>query len=302
MVRSHQVLINRYVYLETVIISETIVKTMSFTTGRAQRRGTKSAAQGTSFNHVSQTPYPEADLIRQPAGQFRATTKRRRISSIGEDGATGLVIHGSHDIDPMEGTDPDGATPPISGDTLANPDFPVSYNGRGTLKFVSPIRIASIDGPLNVNGEVYSSSGLLGSAVDVALWTVTVGGTGAGIDFTVDAANTWATYAIAADHVTIHLHYTWTSKNGLTDGTAIFIKGLPLALETQVHKVVIHTTGIIATQLGSYFIADGAVDATELQIKSADSATGVETNVTGLQTDDTGGTISCVLSYHGVVV
>jgi hypothetical protein len=43
------------------------------------------------------------ELLRQ-TGPNRSTTKRRRTTFIGEDGATGLVIHGTHDID-TEGTD-----------------------------------------------------------------------------------------------------------------------------------------------------------------------------------------------------
>lgn len=277
------------------------LNTMSFVTGKAQRRGIRSVTQGSSFQHVRATSYPAEDLLRQPKGIFRATTKRKRTASIGDDGATGLVIHGSHDIDTMEGIDPDGADPPISGSTLANPDFPISYTGRGTLKFISPVRIAVIDGPLNVNGEVYSKSGLLsGAPDDVAPWTVTVGGTGTGIDFTVDSANTWATYSRTKDHISIHVHYTWTSKNSLADGTAVYIKGLPFALETQIHKTMIHPTGITPVQLGSYFVADGQADATEFAVLSADSGTGTEVPVTGAQCADSG-SISFVMNYHGVV-
>ena len=274
---------------------------MSFSTGRAQRRGTNSATVGTSFHHVKQTPYTSADILRQPAGQYRATTKKRRIASIGDDRSTGLSIHGSHDIDTMEGTDPDSATPPISGSTLANPDFPISYTGRGTLKFVSPIRITTVDGPLNVNGEVYSNSGLLtGGIEEVALWTVTVGATGAGADFTTDVANTWASYTRVKDNASIHIHYAWSSKGAVADGSAIFIKGLPLTIESQIHKAVIHPTNIIATQLGSYFVADGQADADEFALHSADSATGLEVAVTGAECGSTG-TISCIINYHCVI-
>ncbi len=274
---------------------------MSFITGTPQRRGTQSTTAKTSFQHVGQTPYPSTDTIRQPTGPFRSTTKRRRTTSIGDDGATGLVIHGSHDIDTMEGTDPDSATPPISGAALADPDFPVSYTGRGTLKFVSPIRVASIDGPLNVNGQVYSQNGLLtGPVDDVATWPITVGATGAGIDFTVDAANTWATYSRTGDHVSVHIHYTWTSKNSLADGSAIFIKGIPFTIETQVHKAVVHPTGVTPTQLGSYFLIDGQAGADEFAVLSADSGTGTETAVTGAECA-AAGTLSCIFSYHAVI-
>ena len=255
---------------------------MSYTTGIAQRRGITGATVGVSPRHVGQTSYPQSDLLRQPPGPDRAHVKRRKTVSIGDDGATGLVIHGSHEIGPMEGRDPDSADPPLSGNTLSNPDFPVSYNGRGTLKFVSPIRITTIDGPLNVNGEVYSSSGLLSGGVeDVAPWTVAVGdpSEGGDQDFVVDAANTWATYARTRDHVALHVHYTWTGK-GTTTGTNILaVKGLPFPLEDQLHKAVVHPTNVTATQLGSYFVAHGNPNQSEFWIYSADSATGVEVPV-----------------------
>ena len=272
---------------------------MSFVTSTAQRRGRTSVVQGTSITHVAQTPYPKQDTIRQPAGQFRAGIKRSRTASIGDDTATGLVVHGAQDFDHMEGTDPDGAVPPILGDSLRNPDFPISFAGRGTMKFVSPIRITTIDGPLNVNGEVYSTSGLLTSgATEVALWTPTVGETDVGDEFTVDGANTWATYSLSGDHCTIHLHYSWSSKGSVANGSNIYIKGLPFLTEAQVHKVPVHCTGIVALQLGSYFIIDAQASTDELQLLSCDS-TGVEVPITGAECNASG-TISIVLSYHCV--
>ena len=273
---------------------------MSFTTGTAQRRGQQSASIGTSLQHVSQTPYPSTDLLRQPEGQFRSTTKRRRTASIGDDGATGLVIHGSHDINTMEGIDPDSATPPISGNTLSNPDFPISYTGRGTMRFVSPIRIATVDGPLNVNGDVYSTSGKLEAVVEVADWTISVGETGAGNDFTIDATNSYATYIRVKDNVTLHIHYTWTSKGSVADGNPIFIKGLPYVVEAQVHKHVYHATGITPTALNSYFVLEAGQGGTEIGLYTADAGTGTEVVISGAECA-AAGTISIALDYHAVV-
>lgn len=271
---------------------------MSFVTGNAQRLGRLTGLQGKQRNHVGSTPYPQADLLRQP-GTLRAPTKRRRTAAIGDDYATGLVIHGTRDYDPMEGTNPDNTDPPVSGNTLANPDFPVSYIGRGTLKFVSPIRVTAIDGPLHVNGEVYSSSGLLAGAVDdVSAWTVEIGESGpGGNNFTSDPLSTWATYARTKDHVAIHVHYTWLDKGIVADGSQIFIKGLPFPLEAQVHKAIIHPTGMVSTQLGSYFVAEGIESAEQFGMYSADSATGAEVPVTGSLCASTG-TVSCLISYH----
>ena len=273
---------------------------MSYVTGAAQRRGRLAATRGTRINHAALAPLPAEDILRQPPGQFRSTTKRRRTASIGEDGATGLVIHGQREMDTMEGTDPDSATPPISGYSLQNPDFPISYIGRGTLKFVSPLRIASIDGPLNVNGEVYSASGLLAPVAEVDSWTISVGGTGAGANFTEDAANTWSTYSRTRDHVTIHVHYAWSSKGSVTDGTAIVVKGIPYTVETQIHKTNAHFTGVTPLALGSYFVVEGLADATELGLGSISSSTGAAVAITG-GVCAASGTISFVLSYHAVI-
>jgi len=264
---------------------------MSFTTGRAQRRGNASSNNG----YKAAEP-PSSGLSRTIAGSvLNGQAKRKRVASIGDDYAVGLTIVGHNDI---------GTT-----GTEENPDFPISYTGKGTLKFVSPVRIATVDGPLNVNGLVYSNGVQLGassgggggsSVEDIDVWTPTVGATGTGNNFTTNVASTWATYHEVADNITIHLHYTWSSKGSVADGSAIFIKGLPFALETQVHKTLIHPTNIIATQYGSYFIAHGAVDSSELAITSADSATGLEVVITGGDCGATG-TINCIFSYHGVI-
>jgi hypothetical protein len=271
---------------------------MSFTTGTAQRRGLRSATQGISFAHLKQTSFPQIDQIRQ-LGKNRSTKKRRKTASIGDDSATGLAIHGTHDFDPMEGDDPDGATPPVSGNTLANPDFPISYTGRGTMKFVSPIRITTVDGPLNVNGEVYSSSGLLGpTVIDHTPWAIAVGEPGVGDNLVEDATETYATYSLTSDNVTITAHFTWNSKGSVANGDNIYVKGIPHILATQIHRVPIHAEGIIATQIGSVFSLHGAIDSDEYQLVSTDSATGLEVPVTGAELN-TSGRISFSFSYHG---
>lgn len=280
---------------------------MSFSNGLPQRRGRQAAIVGTSFRNVqaSQIPYPKPDLLRQPPGPNRAPTKRRRTASIGDDGATGLVIHGTHDFSPMEGTNPDSADPPISGDTLANPDFPISYNGRGTLKFVSPIRITTIDGPLNVNGEVYSHSGLLGSGggggggSDHATWTVTVGATGAGANLVENSGLTDTSYHISNDNVSILCHFTWSGKGSVLDGDTIFIKGIPHTIATQLHRMPVVATGIFPTALSSTFHLIGASGSDEFQLSSVDTGTGVETVITGAELDTTG-SICFSFVYHGV--
>lgn len=274
---------------------------MSFSTGRAQRLG---GAHRVQTRHGSASfAYPAEDILRQSTGPTRATAKRRRTASIGENGATGLIIHGTHDIDTFEGTDPDSATPPISGDTLQNPDFPISYNGRGIMKFVNPIRIASIDGPLNVNGEVYSASGLLGAGggggTPYATWTPTVGETGAGTNFTENSGSTSAVYALSSDNVTLQLSFTWSSLNGATGN--VFIKGLPKSVDSSaVFRSPVICTGITPAQMGSHFYVRDATSGTELQLFSVSADTGVSTAVTAALCAATG-SISFVFNYYGVI-
>lgn len=282
---------------------------MSFCNGIAQRRGRQAATVGISQRHVigSQTPYPETDILKQPHGPNRNSGKKRKVASVGNDDAIGLVIVGKHGIDTFEGTDPDSAVPPISGSTLQNPDFPISYNGRGTMKFISPIRITTIDGPLNVNGEVYSSSGLLGpaaAAADVTSWELgmTMGATGAGANLTIDGTSTYCTSIVLVDNVTLHVHIVWTGKGSVANGDSIFIKGLPYTNEAQTQIAVAASTGITPTQLGSYFYVKNASSPadTELQLFSSDSGTGLEVPITGLQLG-TSGSISFNMNYHAVV-
>lgn len=282
---------------------------MSFSTGHAQRRGAQAATVGTSIKNTaqSQIPFPQLDLINQPLGPNRATKKKRKIAAIGSDDSIGLVIHGKRGIDTFEGTDPDSAVPPISGATLQNPDFPISYNGRGTLKFVSPIRITTIDGPLNVNGEVYSSSGLLGPAAAAAnalSWEsgMTMGATGAGANLTIDGPATYCTSIVLVDNVTLHVHIAWSGKGSVVDGDSIFIKGLPYTNETQTQIAIVSCTNVTPVQLGSYFLVKNADSPAnkELQLYSSDSGTGLDVPITGLQLGSTG-TISFNMNYHAVV-
>jgi hypothetical protein len=274
---------------------------MSFVTGTAQRRGSVSATVGTSFQNVpASSPYPQSDLLRQSKGINRSTTKRHKTATIGDSQSTGLSIQGTHQFRTNEGTNPDGTTPPLTGGgQLDNPDFPISYNGRGTLKFVSPIRITTVDGPLNVNGSVYSNQGILtGDPPEVIAFTPSMGSATA--DFTLDAGNSASTYFVSVDHVVVHVHIVWTDKGTVGDEDDIFVKGLPFLSESQVHRIPLSTSKIIALQVGSHYVGELAGNSTDIQLYSTDSMTGEEIFVEGVQCQDTG-SVSFVLSYHAVV-
>lgn len=283
---------------------------MSFTTGNAQRRGRQSGTIGVTRQHVlgSQVPTPSSELLNQPHGPTHRSKKKRKTATIGSDEAIGLVITGRHDFDTFEGTDPDSTVPPISGSTLQNPDFPISYNGRGTLKFVSPIRITTVDGPLMCNGDIYSKDGLLQplGADLVQNWTtdLRIGATGsAGNNLTLNASNTFATFANSGNNITLHVYLEWTSKGVVANGDNIYIKGLPYEFQAQTQTGTIHAVNIFPTQLGSYIFikTSQSPNVNEFQLFSCDSGTGVQVPITGAQLGATG-TLSFNMNYHGVVI
>jgi len=134
----------------------------SFQNSRPQKAGRKSARVRTRYQHAqaqSSSSYPPGERLHHELSSV--TRKRKSHTTIGHQDATGLVIQGTHELDSHDPKDPDGATPPLSGDSLRNPDFPISYTGRGTLKFESPIRVNAIDGDVHINGDVYTPDGKL---------------------------------------------------------------------------------------------------------------------------------------------
>lgn len=115
-----------------------------FVTGQAQRRGLKAARVGTRDENAS---------AKVQVGAYAAKVNRQSAARIGDSTSNGLVINGSYEIDPA-----DEQANALGREFFTTPDFPVSYSGRGTLKFVSPIRISRVDGDLNVNGDITSNA------------------------------------------------------------------------------------------------------------------------------------------------
>lgn len=131
-----------------------------FQNSTPQKRGVQSAQRGTKTSHIIAHGILPGDSFRQHDAV--RTTKRHRHSSIGDHDATGLVIHGTHALKFNLGDNPDAATPPADGDSHKVPDFPISFNGLGMLAFQSPVRIPTIDGTLNVRGDIYANGVMLG--------------------------------------------------------------------------------------------------------------------------------------------
>ena len=222
---------------------------MSFTTNRATRASTRSATIHAQNNSVSSLiPYPNAHHL--SSGIYPRIHKKRKVASIGDDNAIGLVIHGSTAISPFEPQDDEGADPPLSGNTLQNPDFPISYTGRGTVKFVSPIRVAAIDGPLHVNGSIYSKGNEVATTAPLVSWAddIQVGKDGGG-NLTKDVAATTATWQRTNDNITIHIDYSWTNTGGLITTDEIVIKGLPFVTAEQSHVTGLYSEDIQIVEL-----------------------------------------------------
>lgn len=274
-----------------------------FVNNAATRRGKRAATVGRLSQVItSNNPIPKDEFLRL-SNQYRSAKRKRKVISIGDTDAAGLVIQGPYEYEITEGTDPDSATPPGSGITLENPDFPVSYAGRGTLKFTTPIRISSVDGDLPITGQLRAPSGtyLQGSS-EILSWEadINVGETGAGNKFTIDNASSYVTYTRVEDHITIHVTYHWSSKGSVAAGSAITIGGLPYTQEAELMSEIVHCTGVTPIELGSYFFVKGIPGTTELLLYSGNGNTGTETVVTGALCAATG-SIEFTMDYHGVI-
>lgn len=160
---------------------------MSFITHRASRQGTrKHQGKRVVIGSNGVSPFLSGDTRILDHGN----TKKQRLkpAEIGGSDSNGLVIRGTLGHSTNVGQNPDGATPATDGDSLRNPDFPISYAGLGTLAFVSPVKIPTIIGPVNILGDVYSNGSLLGGGSDPNIVAVNITSTTANYDATVGTA------------------------------------------------------------------------------------------------------------------
>jgi hypothetical protein len=124
-------------------------------TGPAQRRGTRSTQSGTSTQQaqgIGGINPKEVDL--ETTAPVRAIKKRKVHSIIGSTNSSGLLIQGSYEHALESASNPEGTTPASDSKSFRSPDFPISYSGLGIPKFVSPIRIASVDENLSISNNL----------------------------------------------------------------------------------------------------------------------------------------------------
>ena len=237
-----------------------------FVSGRAQRVGNKRS--GTSIRNVVSTTagIPNVQQFAQGAG--KQSSKRTKVATIGGNDTVGLVIRGRYELEESLGENPDSATPPLAGDSLANPDYNISYAGLGTLKFASPVRIpvvqndVAIQGNLNVSGGIDTSEYLLDGVpiVDslvvpiVTDFSGDVELSGGAFNFTKDPATTIAQAWTYLGLTHIRVHYFWTSKGAASGG--VRLQGIPF--DVQEPAAVLgqamttdHTTAVIGSVLMS---------------------------------------------------
>lgn len=231
-----------------------------FVTGTAQRRGNNPT--GTSMKNVISTPAGIPIGMQLDSGAGRNTSKRKRIAVIGDNDSEGLVIRGRTHREESLGTNPDGTTPPLSGDALRNPDYNVSYQGLGTMRFASPVRIPTIDGNVGILGNVVIN-GLISADNLTApvLPTITdfsddIEMSGGAFDFVKDVGNTTAIAWSYFGLVHIRIHFFWTSK-GSADG-GIRLKNLPFMFNNATATIgQAMTTDHTTLELGATLMSAG---------------------------------------------
>jgi len=284
---------------------------MSFITGPAQRRGQRPT--GNRHGTSSTVSYLAEDLLKQSSGPNRASTKRKYTATIGSDLATGLVIQGSTELTNEEATDPDGTTPPIAGDSMQNPDFPISYNGRGYMKFVSPVRMPSVNGSMSILGNISATGSAnfggafsAGSGPELLDFDMTV--EAGGVEFTRNPGfpgSQPVSYTKLGDLFIFQVEYSWLDKNGALDTDPLEIRGLPIMdgsrIEPQV-EIPVYALGVTAVELGSFFMLEFSND-DELSafIYSVSSNTGNRIRITAGDCADTG-TISFAVVLHSGLI
>lgn len=209
-----------------------------FQNSAPQKRGDRTVFQGRSVRHVLalQSGPPAGDRLYQ-SGAVRAT-KRRRHAVIGDHHANGLVIQGAHAHEFNEGDNPDSATPPIDGDSLKRPDFPINFNGLGVLAFTSPVRIPTIDGTVNVSGDIYSKGTLLGAGGGGGPWTSFTPTLTDGTNPATMSQQLGQFFTVSADSGSNITFFTtfiqWTSKGSMSGNVEItFAGGFPTISGTQ---------------------------------------------------------------------
>lgn len=134
----------------------------TFTTNNATRQGKRGRLGTLLVNTINNARVDSgaksfSENLQNVAKEHQKTSP----AFIGNNMANGLTILGTNEYDTSRGTNPTGRTPPSGEDTdeqgnnrLTNPDFPLTFSGRGTLAIKSVVKIPSMTGPTSIDGTL----------------------------------------------------------------------------------------------------------------------------------------------------
>lgn len=222
-----------------------------FISGPAQKQGFASTTIGSGKNVISTLQGTVGGSALEANVQSRST-KRKRHTIIGDTESSGLLIQGTYEV----GFDKE------SGIDSELHDFPISYSGVGLLKFVSPVRIPSVDGDLAVTGDVAISGSLTvaGGVVPglTAFSFVDDIEMSGDVQFDKDIAGSYAFAIVVGPLCFAQIRYKWTSING-ADTTLVHLTGLPFATAIG-SEIQVITSDLSTTHTGGtiiFAISDG---------------------------------------------
>lgn len=256
----------------------------SFVTNSNTRAAKRAKTSGfTHTQQVNSAPVPISEELTHNFGISKSTRESQAsYSYIGTHASKGLVILGGNPrLDYNRGTNPDGLDVPIaptnSLDSMHEPAFPISYNGVGHLKFLSPIEIPGIlglvsmpqgingaltvstdltvgnhihtSGDLHVTGTITSDNPIVAGLTAPTPTTVSLEDLSANV---VDGLTQTVTYI---PHVDFHLFTLEVSWTGLGSASgAMIITGWPYSDYIDCDYPISMVAGIFSTVLGSQFV------------------------------------------------
>lgn len=298
------------------------LKRMSFSSSRSSRTVKRACTEKHSFTNVLTSTGGVASankLFKQGHSDGAVRKSEAFVASIGGWNAKGLNIIGGgvamdysypsnpdgHGI-PME-KDGDDAETGLPKDRLFAPPFPVSYQGPGYLKFLSPFACPGIIGNFDISGDVIMDKTLhvegnltVGGTVTAGASTVPfspaieddLGGTLTGV-------TTTSSFYTTSNPDFLQVCISWTGKT-LTSGSDVRLVNMPFtSYSASSFVTVVPDTGISTKNVGASVWARGVVGADYLEFVQTDttSADPMEP-LTGFDFDNAGSLCICGHVYH----
>ena len=229
---------------------------MSFVTNAATRRGKRAKTEFSSPGNTLPTPnggqtvsqsWVQGDSVSMVTRQ-----PQLKYATVGDDMTKGLTIVGTSGFASNAPTNPDELDIPntmggdddgIAKDKVINPDFPVSFQGRGTLKFVDSVRIPSIDQSVSISRNLHVGGTLTVGSSQFPLMEytdfsdlVTLEGDSGVCTM---SASTRAYGQRIGHFVFLSIYIQWTSKNTIDNADEIFFDGIPWTINESGGEILI---------------------------------------------------------------